>query len=37
MRATDPAAPAVLLVDDEDCLRESVSRVLARAGSPAGT
>ena len=29
---TDPAAPAILLVDDEGCIRESVSRVLARAG-----
>jgi CheY-like chemotaxis protein len=32
MSATDPAAPAILLVDDEGCIRESVSRVLARAG-----
>ena len=32
MPATDPAAPAILLVDDEGCIRESVSRVLARAG-----
>jgi CheY-like chemotaxis protein len=28
----DSAAPAVLLVDDEHCIRTSVSRVLARAG-----
>jgi two-component system response regulator GlrR len=32
MRATDPAARAVLLVDDEGCIRASVSRVLERAG-----
>jgi len=32
MRATDPAARAVLLVDDEGCIRTSVSRVLERAG-----
>jgi CheY-like chemotaxis protein len=32
MSVTDPAAPAILLVDDEGCIRESVSRVLARAG-----
>ena len=32
MRATDPAARAVLLVDDEGCIRTSVSRVLVRAG-----
>jgi len=31
MRATDPAARAVLLVDDEGCIRASVSRVLERA------
>jgi hypothetical protein len=27
MPATDSAAPAILLVDDEGCIRESVSRV----------
>jgi CheY-like chemotaxis protein len=32
MPATDPTAPAILLVDDEGCIRASVSRVLARAG-----
>jgi len=32
MRATDPAARAVLLIDDEGCIRASVSRVLERAG-----
>ena len=32
MRATDPAVRAVLLVDDEGCIRASVSRVLERAG-----
>jgi CheY-like chemotaxis protein len=32
MPATDPAAPAILLVDDEGCIRASVSRVLAHAG-----
>src|SRR5580765_689987 len=32
MRATDPATRAVLLVDDEGCIRASVSRVLERAG-----
>lgn len=32
MMKTDPAAPAILLVDDEGCIRASVSRVLARAG-----
>jgi len=30
--ATDPTFPAILLVDDEGCIRSSVSRVLARAG-----
>jgi CheY-like chemotaxis protein len=29
---TDPTAPAILLVDDEGCIRTSVSRVLTRAG-----
>ena len=32
MLATDPAARAVLVVDDEGCIRASVSRVLERAG-----
>jgi CheY-like chemotaxis protein len=32
MPATYPAPPAVLLVDDEGCIRASVSRVLERAG-----
>jgi CheY-like chemotaxis protein len=32
MRVTDPPAAAVLLVDDEGCIRTSVSRVLVRAG-----
>jgi CheY-like chemotaxis protein len=32
MPATDPAVPAILLVDDEGCIREAVSRVLGRAG-----
>jgi CheY-like chemotaxis protein len=32
MAATDLVPPAVLLVDDEGCIRTSVSRVLARAG-----
>jgi CheY-like chemotaxis protein len=32
MLVTDSAAPAILLVDDEGCIRASVSRVLARAG-----
>ncbi len=32
MPATDPTPPAILLVDDEGCIRTSVSRVLARAG-----
>src|SRR3954447_5520211 len=33
MLATDPPAPAVLVVDDEGCIRDSICRVLERAGS----
>jgi CheY-like chemotaxis protein len=32
MPATDLTPPAILLVDDEGCIRASVSRVLVRAG-----
>jgi CheY-like chemotaxis protein len=32
MTATNPTPPAILLVDDEGCIRTSVSRVLTRAG-----
>jgi CheY-like chemotaxis protein len=32
MSTSDPIPPAILLVDDEGCIRECVSRVLARAG-----
>jgi CheY-like chemotaxis protein len=32
MPATDCATPPILLVDDDGCIRESVRRVLARAG-----
>jgi CheY-like chemotaxis protein len=28
----DPSSSAVLLVDDEDCIRDAIGRVLARAG-----
>jgi CheY-like chemotaxis protein len=32
MPVTGPTPPAILLVDDEGCIRTAVSRVLARAG-----